>query len=58
MKYRDVLKRLEADETQRSADWHRLGEAFFAMEIIAVTLFAILIPDLALSWRQFTTRRT
>jgi len=39
-------------------DWHRLGEAFFAMEIITVTLLAILIPDLALSWRQLTTRRT
>jgi uncharacterized membrane protein len=38
-------------------DWHRLGEAFFAMEIITVTLLAILIPDVALSWRQFTTRR-
>jgi len=39
-------------------DWHRLGEAFFAMEIITVTLLAILIPDLALSWRQLTTRRS
>ncbi len=39
-------------------DWHRLGEAFFAMEILMVTLLAILIPDLALSWRQLTTRRT
>jgi uncharacterized membrane protein len=38
-------------------DWHRLGEAFFAMEIITVTLLAILIPDIALSWRQFFTRR-
>ena len=38
-------------------DWHRLGEAFFAMEIITVTLLAILIPDIALSWHQFTTRR-
>jgi uncharacterized membrane protein len=39
-------------------DWHRLGEAFFAMEIITVTLLAILIPDIALSWRQLTTRRS
>jgi uncharacterized membrane protein len=38
-------------------DWHRLGEAFFAMEIITVTLLAILIPDIALSWRALTTRR-
>jgi len=38
-------------------DWHRLGEAFFAMEIITVTLLAILVPDIALSWRQLTTRR-
>jgi uncharacterized membrane protein len=38
-------------------DWHRLGEAFFAMEIITVTLLAILIADIALSWHQFTTRR-
>jgi uncharacterized membrane protein len=38
-------------------DWHRLGEAFFAMEILTVTLLAILIPDIALSWRQLTTRR-
>jgi uncharacterized membrane protein len=38
-------------------DWHRLGEAFFAMEIITVTLIAVLIPDVALSWRQLTTRR-
>jgi uncharacterized membrane protein len=39
-------------------DWHRLGEAFFAMEIITVTLLAILVPDIALSWRQLTTRRS
>jgi uncharacterized membrane protein len=38
-------------------DWHRLGEPFLAMEIIAVTLLAILVPDIALSWRQLTTRR-
>ena len=38
-------------------DWHRLGEGFFAMEIITVTLLAILIPDIGLSWRQLTTRR-
>lgn len=37
--------------------WNRHSEAGFAMEIIVITLLAVLIPDLALHWRQFTTRR-
>jgi len=38
--------------------WNRHSEAGFAMEIIMITLMAILIPDLALCWRELTKRRS
>jgi len=37
--------------------WNRHSEAGFAMEIMVITFLAVLIPDLAFHWRQFTTRR-
>lgn len=38
--------------------WNRHSEAGFAMEIIIITFLAILVPDLALHWRQLTSRRS
>lgn len=38
--------------------WSHLGRAGLAIAIIMVTFMAILIPDLALHWRELTTRRT
>jgi len=38
--------------------WNRHSEAGFAMEIIFITFMAIFIPDIAMHWRQLTTRRT
>jgi uncharacterized membrane protein len=37
--------------------WNRHSEAGFAMEILLITFMAVLIPDIALHWRAFTTRR-
>lgn len=37
--------------------WNRHSEAGFAIEIIIITLMAILIPDLAFHWRELTTGR-
>jgi uncharacterized membrane protein len=37
--------------------WNRHSESGFAMEIIMITFLAILVPDIAFHWRQFTTRR-
>jgi uncharacterized membrane protein len=37
--------------------WNRHSEATFAMEIIMITLLALLIPDIALNWRYLTTSR-
>ena len=37
--------------------WNRHSEAAFAMEVIIITFLAVLVPDLAFHWRQFTTRR-
>jgi uncharacterized membrane protein len=37
--------------------WNHLGQVGFATAIIIITFMAILIPDLALSWRELTTRR-
>jgi uncharacterized membrane protein len=38
--------------------WNRHTEAGFAMEIVLVTFMAVLIPDIALHWRQITSRKT
>jgi uncharacterized membrane protein len=37
--------------------WNRHSEAGFSMEILVITFLAILIPDLALNWRDFISRR-
>ena len=37
--------------------WNRHSEALFAIEIILITFMAILSPDIALHWREITTRR-
>jgi uncharacterized membrane protein len=37
--------------------WNRHSEAGFAMEIIIITVLAVLIPDLAFHWRELTSRR-
>jgi hypothetical protein len=37
--------------------WNRHSEAGFAMEIIFITFMAVLVPDIALHWRELTTRR-
>jgi uncharacterized membrane protein len=37
--------------------WNRHSETGFAMEIIIITFMAILVPDLALHWRELTSRR-
>jgi uncharacterized membrane protein len=37
--------------------WNRFSAPGFAMAIIVITFLAILIPDVALHWRQFTSRR-
>ena len=37
--------------------WNRHSEAVFAMEIIVITFLAILIPDIALNWSAFVSRR-
>jgi uncharacterized membrane protein YhaH (DUF805 family) len=37
--------------------WNRFSAAGFAMAIIVITFLAILIPDIALHWRQLTPRR-
>ena len=36
--------------------WNRLGHVGFAMAILIITFFALLIPDVALHWRELTTR--
>jgi uncharacterized membrane protein len=36
--------------------WNHFSEASFAMTVIIITFMAILIPDLALHWRELTTR--
>ena len=38
--------------------WNRLGHVGFAMAILIITFLALLIPDLALHWRELTTRNT
>jgi hypothetical protein len=37
--------------------WNRHSEATFAMEVIVITFLAVLIPDIALSWENFISRR-
>jgi Predicted membrane protein (DUF2306) len=37
--------------------WNRHSEATFAMEVIVITFLAVLIPDIALSWGDFISRR-
>jgi uncharacterized membrane protein len=37
--------------------WNDMGRVGFATAIIIITFLAILIPDIALHWRQLTTRR-
>jgi uncharacterized membrane protein len=37
--------------------WNRFSAPGFAMAIIVITLMAVLIPDIALHWRQLATRR-
>jgi uncharacterized membrane protein len=37
--------------------WNRFSAAGFAMAIIVITFLAVLIPDIALHWRELTTRR-
>jgi hypothetical protein len=37
--------------------WNHHSEAGFAMEIIVITFMAILIPDIAFHWREFTVQR-
>jgi hypothetical protein len=37
--------------------WNRFSAAGFAMAIIVITFLAIVIPDIALHWRQLTSRR-
>jgi uncharacterized membrane protein len=36
--------------------WNHFSEASFAMTVIIITFIAILIPDLALSWRELVSR--
>jgi hypothetical protein len=36
--------------------WNHFSEASFAMTVIIIIFMAILIPDLALHWRELTTR--
>ena len=36
--------------------WNHLGRVGFATAIILITFMAILIPDIAMHWRQLTTR--
>jgi len=36
--------------------WNHFTEASFAMTVIIITFMAILIPDLALHWRELTAR--
>jgi uncharacterized membrane protein len=38
--------------------WTRHTEAGFAMEIVFITFMAVLIPDIALHWRQITSRKS
>lgn len=42
---------------QPFAAWNRHSEVGFAMEILVITFLAILIPDIALSWSDFISRR-
>jgi hypothetical protein len=37
--------------------WNHHSEAGFSMEIIVITFMAILVPDIALHWRELTSRR-
>jgi uncharacterized membrane protein len=37
--------------------WNHIGRVGFATAIILITFGAILVPDVALHWRQLTTRR-
>lgn len=37
--------------------WNRHSEAGFAIEIIIITFLAVLVPDIAVHWRELTTRR-
>jgi uncharacterized membrane protein len=37
--------------------WNRLNVAGLAIATILITFLAVLIPDIALNWRQLTTRR-
>jgi hypothetical protein len=37
--------------------WNRFSAPGFAMAIVVITLMAILIPTIALHWRDLTTRR-
>jgi uncharacterized membrane protein len=36
--------------------WNRLGHVGFAMAILIITFLALLIPDIALHWRELTTQ--
>lgn len=38
--------------------WRHMNTPTFAMEIVCMTFMAILISDVALHWRQLTSRRT
>jgi hypothetical protein len=37
--------------------WSHLGDSFAAVGVIAFTLASLLLVDLGLNWREFTTRR-
>jgi len=37
--------------------WNRHSEAGFSMEILVITLLAVLVPDLVLNWSDFISRR-
>jgi hypothetical protein len=37
--------------------WNRHSEATFAMEVIVITFLAVLVPDIALNWRDFVSGR-
>jgi hypothetical protein len=38
--------------------WNRHSEAGFAIEIIIITFMAVLVPDIALHWRELTSHRS
>jgi hypothetical protein len=37
--------------------WSRLGDTLAAVGVIAFTLASLLVVDIALNWRELTTRR-